>query len=225
MRVSVVTFLGSNCDEDAVHVMRAVLGVPVDRVWHEATALPSGTDLVILPGGFSYGDALRAGALARFAPVMGAVRAHADRGGFVLGICNGFQILLEAGLLVGAMRPNANRRFVCRSVQLRVESVATPFTRRLSEGQVLTMPVAHHEGAYHAEPATLARLQYDGRIVLRYHQGNPNGSADDIAGVVNDGGHVLGLMPHPERAAEAVLGSTDGLGIFRSIQDAVGAAV
>lgn len=221
MRVSVVTFLGSNCDDDAVHVVRHVLGSRVDRVWHEAAALPPETDLVILPGGFSYGDALRAGALARFAPVMGAVRAHAERGGFVLGICNGFQVLLEAGLLAGAMRPNATRRFVCRTVRLRVDNAHTPFTRLFVPGQRLTMPVAHHEGAYYAAPDTLEGLRGQGRVVFRYDDDNPNGSADDIAGVVNDRGNILGLMPHPERAAEAVLGSTDGLGIFRSVQKAV----
>ena len=221
MKVAVVTFPGSNCDEDAIHVFKNVLGVPVTAVWHGDEALPAGTDLVVLPGGFSYGDALRSGALARFAKIMDAVRAHAEAGGYVLGICNGFQILLEAGLLPGAMLQNASTKFVCREVALDVVSTETPFTSGYAKGARLRIPVAHHEGRYYADAETLKTLAEEDRIVLRYANDNPNGSLDDIAGIVNPGRNVLGLMPHPERAAEAILGSVDGLLMFRSILSAV----
>lgn len=223
MKVAVVSFPGSNCDEDAVHVVQGVLGARAERVWHGEAALPDGTELVILPGGFSYGDALRAGALARFSPVMEAVVRHAGRGGLVLGICNGFQILLEAGLLPGAMLPNGDRKFVCREVSLRVRSADTPFTRSLSVDQRLRMPVAHHEGRYHTDADGLARLRDGDQIVFTYDD-NPNGALADIAGIVSAERNVLGMMPHPERASEAVLGSTDGLPIFEAALAAIGGA-
>jgi phosphoribosylformylglycinamidine synthase I len=224
VRITVVTFPGSNCDEDAVHVAKNVLGVPTERVWHKASELPAGTDLVILPGGFSYGDALRSGALARFSPIMTAVQAHAARGGLVLGICNGFQILLEAGLLPGAMLQNASRRFVCRTVGLDVVTTKTPFTSGYAPGQRLMIPVAHHEGCYFAPDAVIDQLEAEDRVVFRYAPGdNPNGAKRDVAGILNAGRNVLGMMPHPERAAEAVLGSTDGRALFEAAVAAVGA--
>lgn len=224
MKVAVVTFPGSNCDEDALHVVNDVLGASGELVWHGSEALPEGTDLVILPGGFSYGDALRSGALARFAPVMKAVKAFADGGGHVLGICNGFQILLEAGLLPGAMLENASHKFVCRSVPLRVENATTSFTSAYEKGQQIRIPVAHHEGRYFADEATLDRLEAEGRIVFRYDGDNPNGSSRDVAGIVNEAGNVLGMMPHPERAAESALRMVDGLGVFTSIRNAIEAS-
>lgn len=220
MKTAVVTFPGSNCDEDAIHVVRSVLGETAVAVWHEERSLPDGTDLVILPGGFSYGDALRAGALARFSPVMEAVVAHAKRGGFVLGICNGFQILVEAGLLPGAMLGNGSQTFVCKNVDLRVKSCNTAFTRLLDPNKRLRVPVAHHQGRYFADAQTIERLVAEDRIVFEYVC-NPNGSLADIAGIVNAERNVLGMMPHPERASEAALGSTDGLGIFESIRSAL----
>lgn len=216
MKAAVVTFPGSNCDEDAIHVIRNVLGAEAHAIWHKETTLPNGTDLVILPGGFSYGDALRSGALARFSPVMEAVKKHADRGGYVLGICNGFQILVEAGLLPGAMLQNASRKFVCRVVTIEVVTRRTPFSQAITKG-TLQVPVAHHEGRYYAAPEVLDRLEAEERIVFRYHGDNPNGSERGIAGIVSEKRNVLGLMPHPERASEPILGSDDGLGIFRSI--------
>lgn len=217
MKIAVVTFPGSNCDEDAIHVAKDVLHAEVARVWHKDRALPQGTDLVVLPGGFSYGDALRSGALARFSPVMHAVAEHAKKGGYVFGICNGFQILVEAGLLPGAMMQNASTKFVCRVITLRTETTKTPFTSGLEKGQRLSLPVAHHEGRYYCDPGTLARLYEKDQIVFRYDGDNPNGALDDIAGIVNNERNVLGMMPHPERASERELGSTDGAAIFRSI--------
>ena len=224
MRVGVVVFPGSNCDRDCVHVLRAVLGQRVDELW-SGDATVAGVDVLILPGGFAYGDYLRAGAVAATAPIMPAVRDFAEGGGPVLGICNGFQVLLEAGLLPGAMLRNRSLQFRCASVHVRVESTRTPFTRTLREGQVLRMPVAHGEGNYYAPAARLARLEQDGQIVFRYSdaeghlsdEANPNGSAHHIAGVCNAAGNVVGLMPHPERASEALLGSTDGRLLFESV--------
>lgn len=220
----VVTFPGSNCDRDCVHVLRDVLGHEAVAVWHEERSL-SGLDAVILPGGFSYGDYLRAGAIAATAPVMAAVRAVAARGVPVLGICNGFQILTEAGLLPGTLLRNRSLRFVCRDVYLRVEQIGTPFTRGLQVGEVLRMPVAHAEGRYTAAGGTLDLLEASGQVVFRYcdargrviPQANPNGAARSIAGVCNAAGNVFGLMPHPERSAEAILGSTDGRRLFESV--------
>jgi len=224
MRAGVVVFPGSNCDRDCIHVLRGVLGQDVVEVWHGETTL-EGLDAVILPGGFAYGDYLRAGAVAATAPIMPAVRAFAQAGGPVLGICNGFQVLLEAGLLPGAMLRNRALRFQCKPVYIRVESTRTPFTRALPEGQVLRLPIAHGEGNYYAPPALLATIQDSAQVVFRYcdpdgrvvPEANPNGSVNSIAGVCGPGGNVLGLMPHPERASEAILGSEDGRLIFESL--------
>jgi phosphoribosylformylglycinamidine synthase len=233
MKFGVVMFPGSNCDHDAYHAVGAVLGEPVEFIWHQSEDL-CGADAIILPGGFSYGDYLRTGAIARFSPVMRAVEKFARGGGLVLGICNGFQILLEAGLLPGAMLRNAGLRFVCRQVYLRVENADTPFTGAARRGQILKMPVAHGDGNYTCDDETLRELEHFGRVVFRYTTadgtndaaGNPNGSRANIAGIVNREGNVLGLMPHPERAVEAALGSEDGLVVFRSMVAALkGAAL
>ncbi len=224
MRAVVVTFPGSNCDHDCVHVLREVVGVEARLVWHREAELGD-ADLVVLPGGFSYGDYLRPGAIARFSPIVEAVVRHAARGGLVLGICNGFQILCEAGMLPGALRRNDSLKFQSHDAHVRVETTDTAFTRAYRPGQVLRVPIAHAEGNYIADPTTLERLEGHGRVVFRYttregargRGGNPNGSVNDIAGIVNTAGNVLGLMPHPERAAEGVLGSTDGLGMFESL--------
>lgn len=224
MRFAVIVFPGSNCDADCYHVIRDVLGAPVTYVWHQEQRLPE-CDAVILPGGFSYGDYLRPGAIARFAPVMTAVQDFARCGGLVLGICNGFQILCEAGLLPGALLRNRHLRFACRTVHVRTETADTPFTCRLETGQVLQLPIAHGEGNYYADPETLWRLEANGQIVFRYaaqdgtvdETANPNGSAGNIAGICNAERNVLGMMPHPERNAEALLGSGDGLLIFQSM--------
>ncbi|MCS6859493.1 MAG: phosphoribosylformylglycinamidine synthase subunit PurQ [Abditibacteriales bacterium] len=216
MNFGVVVFPGSNCDVDAYHVIKNVLAQPVDYVWHQETNL-SKYDCLVLPGGFSYGDYLRCGAIARFSPVMQAVQEHAARGKLVIGICNGFQILVEARLLPGALLKNVGQRFVCKFVRIRCENDDTPFTRRLTKGQVLSMPVAHGEGCYYCDAATLAALKANHQIVFRYDGDNPNGSLDDIAGICNRERNVLGMMPHPERAAEAILGSVDGRGVWESI--------
>jgi len=224
MKFGVVVFPGSNCDHDAYHAIGKVLGQPVEFIWHQ-TERVDGFDAIVLPGGFAYGDYLRTGAIARFSPVMRAIERFARQGGLVLGICNGFQILLEAGLLPGAMLRNAGLRFVCRQVHVRVEATATPFTAAARAGQVLEMPVAHGEGNYFCDATTLADLERNGRIVFRYTKpdgredpaANPNGSLANIAGICNRERNVLGLMPHPERASEARLGSEDGLVIFRSL--------
>jgi phosphoribosylformylglycinamidine synthase I len=209
-RIGVVVFPGSNDDQDALEAL-AALGAEAVPVWHGDSELPE-LDAVVLPGGFSYGDYLRAGAIARFSPAMRAVDEFAADGGLVLGICNGFQVLCEAGLLPGALRPNTSLAFVCRDVQLAVERDDTPFTSRCERGQRLVIPVKHGEGCYVAPP------DLDGRVVLRYAPGdNPNGSSDDIAGVVNERGNVMGLMPHPEHAVDALLGSTDGALILGSL--------
>jgi phosphoribosylformylglycinamidine synthase I len=209
-RIGVVVFPGSNDDRDALEAL-AALGADAVPVWHGDSHLPE-LDAVVLPGGFSYGDYLRAGAIARFSPAMRAVAEFAADGGLVLGICNGFQVLCEAGLLPGALRPNTSLAFVCRDVQLVVERGDTPFTSRCERGQHLVIPVKHGEGCYVAPP------DLDGRVVLRYAPGdNPNGSGDDIAGVVNERGNVMGLMPHPEHAVDALLGSTDGALILGSL--------
>ena len=219
----VVVFPGSNCDQDCYHAAR-VMGGEVRYVWHRDTDL-SGIDCVILPGGFTYGDYLRTGAIARFSPVMQAVAEYARAGGLVIGICNGFQILLEAHLLPGAMRRNQNQKFICKHVHLRLEQPETPFTQVGQTGQVLRIPIAHGEGNYYADQETLRRLRDNGQIVFRYCRpdgnvtvdANPNGSVDNIAGICNEQRNVLGMMPHPERCSEAVLGSSDGQVIFESI--------
>jgi len=212
VKVAVVRFPGSNCDADAWHAA-AGAGHTATYVWHRSTDLGD-ADLVVLPGGFSYGDYLRAGAIARFSPVLRAVAAHARAGGLVLGICNGFQILCEAGLLPGALARNAGLAFVCRWVTIRVDATDTPFTAAYRRGQLLRAPVAHGEGRYVADPATLDQLERDGRVVFRYVGDNPNGALHDIAGITNEGRNVLGMMPHPERAAESLLGSSDGAALF-----------
>jgi phosphoribosylformylglycinamidine synthase len=218
--VAVVVFPGSNDDRDAQHALE-LLGADAPRIWHTADELPRETAAVVVPGGFSYGDYLRCGAIARYSPVMGAVIDFAARGGLVLGICNGFQVLTEAGLLPGALRPNASLSFVCRDVPLVVERTETPFTSRCAPGQELTIPVKHGDGCWFADDTLLGELEANGQLVLRYAEGaNPNGSIGDVAGVSNEEGNVLGLMPHPEHAVEPLLGSTDGALILGSLIDA-----
>jgi phosphoribosylformylglycinamidine synthase len=221
MRAAVITFPGSNCDRDLAVAMEAIFARPVRRVWHQESELFD-LDLIGVPGGFSYGDYLRCGAIAARSPVMRAVARHAERGGFVLGICNGFQILTEAGLLPGALVRNASLAFVCRPVRLTVANGDSAFTSAYGEAREVTLPVAHHDGNYVVDEETRSRLEGEGRVALRYAD-NPNGSVADIAGVLNERGNVLGLMPHPERAVEPLLGSTDGTPMFRSLLEACGA--
>jgi phosphoribosylformylglycinamidine synthase len=224
MKFGVVVFPGSNCDHDAFYALGEVLHQPVEFLWHRSEQV-AGFDAIVLPGGFSYGDYLRTGAIARFSPVMRAVEKFARAGGLVLGICNGFQILCEAGLLPGALTRNAGLRFICRQVHIRVETTDTPFTAAAKSGQVLQIPIAHAEGNYFCEEATLAELERNHQIAFRYTTpegreetaANPNGSLSNIAGICNRERNVLGLMPHPERAVEAALGSADGLVIFHSL--------
>ena len=215
MTAGILQFPGSNCDHDAWHVVKEVLGRPAEMLWHKERDL-KGCDLIIVPGGFSYGDYLRCGAIARFSPVMEEVVKFAHAGGRVMGICNGFQILTEAGLLPGALLRNATRKFICRPVDLLADNTSSPFTRKLKKGQKLRVPIAHAEGNYFIDDEGLKRLEDEGRVAFRYVE-NPNGSRHDIAGVVNEKGNVLGMMPHPERAAEALLGSEDGRLIFESL--------
>ena len=231
MKFGVIVFPGSNCDHDAYHVISKHVGQPVDFIWHRDTDL-RGYDAVIIPGGFSYGDYLRAGALARFSPVMNSVKEFAAKGNLVLGICNGFQILCEAGLLPGALTRNRELHFVCAHVNVRVESVNTPFTHELKPGSILSLPIAHAEGNYVCDDQTLAELQHEDRIIFRYcdrdgqitDEANSNGSRDNIAGICNQKRNVLGLMPHPERACEDLLGSSDGREVFRSLAGTLAAA-
>lgn len=213
-RVGVVVFPGSNCEHDVVEAM-ALVGAEAELLWH-GDATVGGVDAVVVPGGFAHGDYLRPGAIARFSPVMGAVAEFAAAGGPVVGICNGFQVLTEAGLLPGALQKNAGLKFVCAPAQLRVESTNSVLTRSVSRGTVLDVPINHFEGNYTCDVETLARLRDEDRVVLRYVD-NPNGSTDDIAGVCNEGRNVVGLMPHPERAVSELLGSVDGLGLLQSI--------
>jgi phosphoribosylformylglycinamidine synthase len=232
MKFGVIVFPGSNCDHDAYHVISKHVGQPVSFIWHRETDLAE-YDALIIPGGFSYGDYLRAGALASFSPVMSSVRDFAARGGLVLGICNGFQILCESGLLPGALIRNRDLHFVCEHVRVRVESADTPFTNELRRGQILSMPVAHAEGNYVCDDETLAELQREDRIIFRYcdsegratPEANPNGARDHIAGICNRGRNVVGLMPHPERACEDLLGSSDGRGLFHSLAATLAATV
>ncbi len=214
MKAAVITFPGSNCDRDLVVAFEAA-GFEVERVWHKATALPPRVDVVGIPGGFSFGDYLRCGAIAARSPIAGALHAHAARGGYVLGICNGFQILTETGLLPGALMRNAGLKFVCKVVELRVDAV-TDFTSAYGLGAKIALPVAHHDGNYTADTETIARLDGEGRVAFRYTD-SPNGAMGDIAGIVSDNRRVLGLMPHPERAVDARLGGTDGAGVFQSL--------
>jgi phosphoribosylformylglycinamidine synthase subunit PurQ / glutaminase len=228
MKFAVIVFPGSNCDHDAHHAAQDVLGQQAECIWHKDTSL-NGADVVILPGGFAHGDYLRTGAMARLSPIMAPVRAFADRGGPVLGICNGFQILLEAGLLPGAMLRNQGLKYRCEHVHLRVEQTDTPFTAAATVGDVLTIPIGHGEGNYFAPPDMLARIEANHQVILRYTdpQGrvdeawNPNGSVHAIAGLCNESRNVVGMMPHPERACEPLLGSVDGRLIFESIVQSV----
>jgi phosphoribosylformylglycinamidine synthase subunit PurQ / glutaminase len=215
MKAAVVTFPGSNCDRDLAVAFQAA-GFQVARVWHKDDSLPAGTDVVGLPGGFSFGDYLRCGAIAARSPIGGAVRAFAGRGGPVLGICNGFQVLLELGLLPGALMRNAGLKFVCKPVALSVATAESPFTAGYAPGDRITIPIAHHDGNYQAEAATLDRLEGEGRVAFRY-LANPNGSARDIAGVLSENRRVLGMMPHPERAIDPAQGGTDGRALFAAL--------
>jgi phosphoribosylformylglycinamidine synthase I len=231
-RFAVIVFPGSNCDRDAYHAARDVLGQDAVFVWHKDTDL-QGADVVVLPGGFAHGDYLRTGAMARFSPVMDAVRAFAAAGGPVIGICNGFQVLLEAGLLPGAMLRNRGLKYRCEHVYVRVEQTDTPFTGGASVGQVLRIPIGHGEGNYFAPPDLLAQIETNRQVILRYtdpqghldDEWNPNGSVNAIAGICNETRNVVGMMPHPERACEAILGSTDGLVILQSVVTALKSAV
>jgi phosphoribosylformylglycinamidine synthase subunit PurQ / glutaminase len=222
MKSSVVVFPASNCDRDVATALGQITGSPAKMVWHGDAEVPSGTDLIVLPGGFSYGDYLRAGAMAAHSPIMRSVIERAKAGTPVLGICNGFQILCEAGLLPGALIKNASLSFVCRSVALKVEQTNTMFTRAYQPGQAASIPVAHGMGNYVADDATLDRLEGDGRVAFRYAPGaNPNGAARDIAGIFNDTRTIMGMMPHPERACDKALGSEDGKGVFQSLLGAL----
>lgn len=224
MRFGIIVFPGTNCDRDCWHVVTKVLNCKAEFVWHQERNV-SRFDCLILPGGFSYGDYLRVGAVARFSPVMEAVRDFAERGGLVIGICNGFQILVEAGLLPGALVRNTSLHFICKFVNLRVENANTPFTNRCKVGQVLRISIAHNDGRYFCDDETLKQLESKRQIVFRYcspdgqitDEVNPNGSTSNIAGIINERGNVLGMMPHPERASESLLGSNDGLLIWQSI--------
>jgi len=224
MKFGIVVFPGSNCDHDTFHVLNNVVGVKTEFIWHKETVL-SDYDLIVLPGGFSYGDYLRSGAIARFSPVMNAVKEYAERGGLVLGICNGFQVLLESGLLKGAMLRNKNLHFICKHVYIKVKNPNTPFTNALKEGDVLRIPIAHADGNYFAADEDLGKINKNNQMVFQYsdkngnltEEANPNGSLLNIAGIINERGNVLGMMPHPERASENILGSEDGKFIFDSI--------
>ena len=228
MKFGVVIFPGSNCDQDCYYAVRAVTGKPVEFIWHQDTSL-KGFDAVILPGGFSYGDYLRTGALAKFSPVMKAVKEFADRGGLVIGICNGFQILTESGLLPGALLKNIGQKYICKFLHIRTETTNTPFTNALKRGQVLHIPIGHGDGNYFADRETLKDLESNDQIVFRYTgahgdvtlEANPNGSLQNIAGIVSAGRNVLGMMPHPDRSSEQILGSTDGKLIFESMVHAL----
>ncbi|MGB7284625.1 MAG: phosphoribosylformylglycinamidine synthase subunit PurQ [Candidatus Acidiferrum sp.] len=231
MKFGVVVFPGSNCDHDAFYAIGNVLRKPVEFIWHQSQDLAN-CDAIVLPGGFAYGDYLRTGAIARFSPVMKAVEKFAKSGGMVLGICNGFQVLLEAGLLPGAMMRNGGLRFICKQVYIRVEQTDTPFTNAATQGQILKIPVAHSDGNYHCDEAGLAVMEKNRQIIFRYTTpdgsddaaGNPNGSMNNIAGICNRDRNVAGLMPHPERAVESALDSADGLVIFKSMAEALAGA-
>ncbi|HZT32021.1 MAG TPA: phosphoribosylformylglycinamidine synthase subunit PurQ [Bryobacteraceae bacterium] len=223
MKFGVIVFPGSNCDHDAWYAINHNLGHAAEFIWHDSASLGD-VDAVVLPGGFSYGDYLRCGAIAKFSPVMGAVRRFAADGGLVLGICNGFQILVECGLLPGALMRNRNLKFICREVALRVETTRSPFTSAARQGQIVRMPIAHGEGCYVADERTLDELEAEDRVLFRYVH-NPNGSLRDIAGILNRERNVLGMMPHPERATEPLMGSQDGLLVFQSVALALAPAL
>jgi phosphoribosylformylglycinamidine synthase len=222
MRAAVIVFPGSNCDRDLAIAFRAA-GLDPVMVWHKDTSLPAGIDVVGLPGGFSYGDYLRCGAIAARSPICSSVAEHARRGGIVLGICNGFQVLVEAGLLPGALMRNAGLKFLCKPAALTVGTVESPFTAGYTAGQTVTFPIAHHDGNYTADPDTLSRLEGEDRVAFRYAE-NPNGSAGDMAGILSENRRVLGLMPHPERAIDPVQGGSDGAVLFAALAGALAAA-
>lgn len=227
MKFGVVVFPGSNCDDDMVHVLKTITGAQVEKIWHKTSDLSaySTDDCIVLPGGFSYGDYLRSGAIARYSPIMQSVIAFAEKGGFVLGICNGFQILCEAGLLPGVLLRNLNEKFICKNTTIKVENGSTPITRGVPHGKVLTIPIAHAEGRYFAPAEVLTTLENNNQVLFRYcdtegkltEDANPNGSINHIAGICNANKNVFGMMPHPERAAEAVLGNEDGRWLFESL--------
>ena len=229
MKIGVVVFPGSNCDHDCQYIFKDVLGQYVEMIWHKETLL-AGLDAIVLPGGFSYGDYLRTGAIARFSPGMGAVKSFANKGGLGIGICNGFQILLEAGLLPGVMLRNTSLNFICKDVYVKVENAATRFTHQCESGQVLKIPIAHADGNYYTDPVTLGGVKANAQVIFRYctadgkvtPDANPNGSLDNIAGIMNADGNVLGMMPHPERSAESILGNEDGRLIFESMLSSFG---
>lgn len=222
MKAAVLVFPGSNCDRDLKRAFEQV-GFSVDMVWHKDTNLPDGVDLVGVPGGFSYGDYLRCGAIAAQSPISGALKSHAARGGYVFGVCNGFQILTETQLLPGALLQNMSTRYICKPVGLRVENTDSAFTSAYAQGAVITVPIAHHEGNYQADPETLARLNGEGRVAFRYVE-NPNGAVEDIAGILSENRRILGMMPHPERASEPLHGGTDGAALFAGLAQALVAA-
>jgi len=227
MKFAVVVFPGSNCDHDAYHAIKKNLGEEVQFLWHKDTEIPKDIDCIILPGGFSYGDYLRSGAIAQFSPVMNEVKKFADKGGFVMGICNGFQVLTETGLLPGALLRNNNLSFICKDVNLKIVNKESPFTSGIKSKDVLRLPIAHGEGNYFAEQKIIDELENENRILFKYSnengevtpEANPNGSINNIAGIVNKKGNVLGMMPHPERYSDSILGNDDGLLIFRSLRD------
>ena len=221
MKSAVIVFPGSNCDRDAQDALARITGKAPAMVWHKDGEIPAGTDLVVVPGGFSYGDYLRCGAMAGNSPVIAQLKAHAARGGYVLGVCNGFQILTETGLLPGALMRNASLHFVCRPQKLKVESSNTAFTSAYTGGSEVVIPIAHHDGNYYADAATLDRLEGEGRVAFRYAAGeNPNGAARDIAGILSENGRILGMMPHPERAVGTSEGGADGKALFQSLMAA-----
>lgn len=222
MKAAVLVFPGSNCDRDLKRAFEQA-GFSVDMVWHKDTKLPEGVDLVGVPGGFSYGDYLRCGAIAAQSPISGALKSHADRGGYVFGVCNGFQILTETKLLPGALLQNMSTRYICKTVGLRIENTQSAFTTAYEQGAVIEVPIAHHEGNYQADAETLARLNGEGRVAFRYVE-NPNGAVEDIAGILSENRRVLGMMPHPERACEPLHGGTDGAGVFAGLAQALVAA-
>ena len=222
MKAAVVVFPGSNCDRDLAVAFKAA-GFDVDMVWHKDADLPAGVDIVGVPGGFSYGDYLRCGAIAAQSTICGAIKTHAERGGYIFGVCNGFQVLTETGLLPGALLRNAGLKYICRTVGLRVDTAASVFTEKYDVGDVIDIPIAHHDGNYFADADTLARLRGEDRVAFRYTD-NPNGSQDDIAGVLSENRRVLGMMPHPERAADAGHGGTDGAALFAGLAGALTAA-
>ncbi len=222
MKAAVLVFPGSNCDRDLKRAFEQA-DFSVDMVWHKDTKLPDGVDLVGVPGGFSYGDYLRCGAIAAQSPISGALKSHADRGGYVFGVCNGFQILTETKLLPGALLQNMSTRYICKTVGLRIENTQSAFTTAYEQGAVIEVPIAHHEGNYQADAETLARLNGEGRVAFRYVE-NPNGAVEDIAGILSENRRVLGMMPHPERACEPLHGGTDGAGVFAGLAQALVAA-